>query len=233
MNSKFIFIFLYSITSIFSVSTAYAVVERVPYIFTGDSPAPAYQNFPKYKNKLDARDSTTFTGYHLSYATIQAVQNGRGGISRVHAHVRDIAKDGLCEGVCFRVFIYLNGDEQDGVHVATFVVSPGVGRSTPLVDNLPLRRYTRSLTTSERPTQYGNFDAYRIYNSKSYPDNIPNMPNVMFFLDAIGLHGSFGKVNGTKQSHGCIRMFPDESYFVHTLMIAAGGNITFDVLHTR
>lgn len=228
--SKFVAIVLSIFLS--QASRAAYAYERVPAIFTGNSPAPEYQNYSKYKNKADSRDSTNFAEYYLDTALINQVTASE-GINSMHAHVRDIARDGLCKGTCFRVYVYLNGDRNDGWHVATFVVSPGTGSSTPTVTNRSLRRYTRSLTSFERPTQFANYDMYRIYGSKSYPESIANMPNAMFFMNAIALHGSFDKVDGTKRSHGCIRMFPDESYFVHSLAIEAGGNMTFDVLHTR
>lgn len=211
-------------------STFAMAQDRVPYIFTGNSPAPEYQSYVRYKQKQDLRDSTGFKGYYLDLSKVEIVRYY--GIRRVHAHVRNIAKDGFCKGTCFRVFIYLNGDAQSGEHVATFVVSPGVDSKTPLDRNNSLRRFTRSLTAFERPTQYKNFDMYRIYGSKSYPGAIPNMPNAMFYRELIALHGSFDRVDGEKRSSGCIRMFPDESYFLHSLVIEAEGNLTVDVLHT-
>ncbi len=80
---------------------------------------------------------------------------------------------------------------------------------------------------------YNGWDMYRIYGSKAYPDSVPNMPNAMFVLPPIALHGSFDKVDGNKRSHGCVRMNPDEAYWVHSLVIQAEGNFTMDVLHTR
>lgn len=219
------------LTNLFFVTTSFAQ-DRVPEVFTGNSTAPAYQNYARYRNKQDSRDSRNFAQYYLNLAKISAIRSSQ-GINRVHTHVRDIARDGLCAGTCFRVYVYLNGDLMSGEHVATFVVSPGTGRRTPLDNNAQLRRFTRSLTSFERPTQYRNFDMYRIYGSKSYPAATPNMPNAMFYRDAIAIHGSFDTVNGEKQSKGCVRMFPDESYFLHSLGIEAEGNVTFDVLHTR
>lgn len=231
MSNKLVIAVLFIASNIFLSSLASAQ-NRVPNVFTGDSPAPAYREYSRYRNKEDRRDSRNFAQYHLDLNKIDSVRNSR-GIRSVHVHVRDIAKDGLCSGTCFRAYVYLNGDERSGEHVATFVVSPGTGRRTPLVSDAPLRRHTRSLASYERPTQYRNFDMYRIYGSKSYPSSTPNMPNAMFYMDAIALHGSFDTVDGNKRSHGCVRMFPDESYFVHSLVIEAEGNLTFDVLHTR
>lgn len=211
-----------------------STTARVPHIFTGDSPAPAYQNFSKYRYKKDARDSRGYAEYYYDQAKLDRIHRTT-GVSSVHTMVRNIAKDGLCGtySTCFRVYVFVNGDQDTGSHVATFVVSPGTGRRTPRYNNAKLRNYTRYLYKFERPTQFGSFDMYRIYGSKSYPDPVPNMPNAMFFDTSIALHGSFGKVNGGKQSHGCIRMNPDESYWLHTLVRAAQGRMTVDVFHTR
>ncbi len=231
MSKNLVTAVLFIISNIaFSLSAS--AQNRVPNVFTGKSPAPAYQDYSRYRNKVDGRDSTGFAEYKLDVNKIKSIRKSS-GITSVHAHIRDIAKDGICTGTCFRAYIYVNGNVESGEHVATFVVSPGTGRRTPLVNNASLRRFTRSLASYERPTQYRNFDMYRIYGSKSYPSGTPNMPNAMFFLDAIALHGSFDTVDGNKRSHGCVRMFPDESYFVHSLVIEAEGNLTFDVLHTR
>lgn len=210
------------------------IKPRVPHIFTGDSPAPAYQNYRKFRKKPDSRDSRGYAEYYYDQVKLNHIA-GTEGISSVHTVVRNIARDGLCGTYkeCFRVYIYVNGNQNDGYHVATFIVSPGTGRRTPLYNDAKLRKFTRTLYRYERPTQFKNFDMYRIYGSKSYPGSIPNMPNAMFFSSAIALHGSFGKVNGSKQSHGCIRMNPDESYWLHSLVRAAEGKLTVDVFHTR
>lgn len=224
--------FIY-ITFAFLSSYASASVERVPYIFTGNSPAPEYQNYSKYRYKEDRRDSTGYQGYHLDYDLLNQVRQSE-GVWAVHTMVRDISRDGLCDySQCFRVYIFVNGDEEGGYHVATFTVSPGTGRRTPLYYDAKLRKHTRYLYRYEKPGQFKNYDMYRIYGSKAYPDPIPNMPNAMFFSASIALHGSFGRVDGNKRSHGCIRMFPDESYWLHSLVRESGGNLTVDVRHTR
>lgn len=214
-----------------------ATAERVPAIFTGDSPAPAYKDFAKFRYKKDSRSSEDFAEYHLDTSIIDTIRLSE-GIQLVHTHVRNIAKDDLCGdyGQCFRVYVFINGDEDTGEHVATFVVSPGTGRRTPRLIDAPLRKYNpnvRWLYKFEKPTKFKNYDMYRIYGSKSYPGSIPNMPNAMFFTPPIAIHGSFDTVNGTKQSHGCVRMFPDESYWLHSLVREAGGNLTTDIHHTR
>lgn len=211
-------------------------MARVPAIFTGNSPAPAYQNYDTYRYLADGRDSRGYAEYYLNLSRVnQLIKNNQ--IYNVHAHVRNIAKDGLCDSAeCFRVFIFVNGDENSGEHVATFVVSPGTGRRTPVVEDQVLRKYdkdVRWLKSYEAPTIFEDWDMYRIYGSKSYPGKVPNMPNAMFFLKAIAFHGSFDIVDGNKRSHGCIRMFPDESYWMHSLVRAGQGNLTVDVLHTR
>ncbi len=225
---------LVSMFFVMGASAQAGTTSRVPRIFNGNSDAPAYQHFSKYKYKKDSRDSRGYAGYTLNQSKLNKIARSA-GVGSVHVMVRNIAKDGLCGKYteCFRAYVYVNGDQHSGEHVATFVVSPGTGRRTPLYNNAKLRKYTRSLYSFESPTQFKNFDMYRIYGSKSYPDPTPNMPNAMFFDNAIALHGSFGKVNGAKQSHGCIRMNPDESYWLHSLVRAANGRLTVDVVHTR
>lgn len=223
--------FLLSSFNAFSQET----LNRVPYVFTGNATVPEYQHYDAYKYKKDSRDSRDYAEYYLvSDAELNNLRHNE-GIQSIHVHVRNIALDNLCGdySTCFRAYVFANGDESTGVLLATFVVSPGTGRRTPLASNLPLRTFTRSLTWYERPTQFENFDMYRVYGSKSYPGRIANMPNAIFYMNAIAIHGSFDKVNGNKQSHGCIRMNPDESYWLQTLVREARGNFTIDVLHTR
>lgn len=218
------------------VTSAGAEIERVPRIFTGNSPEVFYQKYKPYSTINDARDSRNYAGYYLDTALVEQVDKEY-GINSVHAHVRNIAKDDLCSSSeCFRVYIFLNGDEDNGIHVATFVVSPGTGTKTPEMYDKPLRKYdpnVRYLTKFEIPTKFADWDMYRIYGSKSYPGSVPNMPNAMFVTPAIALHGSFDSVDGNKRSHGCIRMNPDESYWVHSLVIRAEGQFTMDIFHTQ
>lgn len=235
---KYLSLFLLTVFSLSSVN-AFSFFNnannRVPFVFTGNSSAPEYQHYDAYKYKKDSRDSRDYSEYYLiSDSKLKNLRRTE-GIRNIHVHVRDIARDGLCGEytTCFRAYVFANGDERSGVHLATFVVSPGTGRRTPLASNMPLRVFTRSLTWYEKPTQFGNFDMYRVYGSKSYPGDIANMPNAIFYMNAIAIHGSFGAVNGNKQSHGCIRMNPDESYWLQSLVREARGNFTIDVLHTR
>ncbi len=226
-----------SIISVLVAATVNAQVQqRVPRIFTGDSPEAFYQNYKPYSTINDARDSQDYAEYYYNPQLVEQVAASE-GINSVHTHVRNIAKDGLCDSKeCFRVYVFVNGDEDSGVHVATFVVSPGTGTKTPLMSDKSLRRYdpkVRSLTKFEKPTMFDGWDMYRIYGSKSYPGSVPNMPNAMFFTAGIAIHGSFDTVDGNKRSHGCVRMNPDESYWLHSLVIRANGELTTDILHTK
>lgn len=226
--------------AVVSLLTAFSVANaqenRVPRIFTGNSPDAFYQNYKPYNNINDDRDSLDYAEYYFNPQLVEEVAASE-GIQSVHAHVRNIAKDGLCDAdQCFRVYVFVNGDEDSGVHVATFVVSPGTGSKTPLMSDKALRKYdpnVRYLTKFEKPTKFDMWDMYRIYGSKSYPGSVPNMPNAMFFTTAIAIHGSFDTVDGNKRSHGCVRMFPDESYWLHSLVIRAQGQLTADILHTK
>ncbi len=228
--------FVLSICTILAVSMASAQENRVPRVFTGSSPEIFYQNSSPYKDINDARDSSEYSEYFLDQSLVEQIDSNE-GIYSVHAHVRNIAEDGMCKSSeCFRVYIYLNGNEETGSLVATFVVSPGTGSKTPEMKDKPLRKYdpkVRYLTKTEKPTKFGDWDMYRIYGSKSYPSSVPNMPNAMFVTPGIALHGSFDTVDGNKRSHGCVRMFPDESYWVHSLVIRSNGAFTMDILHTQ
>lgn len=230
MLQSFIITLLVSFSSL-SFAQEYTF-DRVPYVFTGDSPAYEYWDFPDYRYKKDSRDSRNFREYYLDLGRIELVRY-YGGINRVHMHIRDIARDGLCPGQCFRIYVFLNGDLQTGEHVATFVASPGTGNKTLLENNKALQKGSRRLTDFEQASKFSKFDMYRIYGSKDFPSQIPNMPNAMFYRGGLAVHGSFATVDGNKRSEGCTRMFPDESYFLHSLVIEAQGNATFDVLHTR
>lgn len=210
--------------------------DRVPRIFTGNSSDKFYQKYAPYNNINDGRDSSGFAEYLFDQDLVDQIASAE-GLQSVHVQVRNIAKDGLCStSECFRAYVYVNGDEEGGVLVAIFVVSPGTGSKTPTMKDKPLRQYdpsVRYLTKFEKPTMFDNWDMYRIYGSKSYPGSVPNMPNAMFVTPAIALHGSFDTVDGNKRSHGCVRMFPDESYWVHSLVIRANGQFTMDILHTK
>lgn len=230
---KFI-ISILAVTTVFQAANAQQ--NRVPRIFTGNSPDAFYQNYAPYNAINDSRDSQDFAEYYFNPQLVEDVAAAE-GIQSVHTHVRNIARDGLCSAAeCFRVYVFVNGDEDSGIHVATFVVSPGTGTKTPLMSNKSLRRYdpdVRYLKKFEKPTMFDGWDMYRIYGSKSYPGKVPNMPNAMFFTGPIAIHGSFDSVDGTKLSHGCVRMFPDESYWLHSLVIRAQGQLTTDILHTK
>lgn len=231
------FKFIVSILALVTVAqVANAQENRVPRIFTGNSPDAFYQGYAPYNAINDARDSVNFAEYYFNPQLVEEVAAAE-GIQSVHTHVRNIAKDGLCSSAqCFRVYVFINGDEDSGVHVATFVASPGTGSKTPTMSDKPLRRYdpkVRALKKFEKPTMFDGWDMYRIYGSKAYPGTVPNMPNAMFFTSAIAIHGSFDTVDGNKRSHGCVRMFPDESYWLHSLVIRAEGQLTTDILHTK
>jgi hypothetical protein len=233
---KLFFSILLTLFVVTDIAQAQSSTTRVPRVFTGSSPDFFYQNYAPYNKINDARDSREYAEYFLDAELVEEMANA-GTIQSVHVHVRNIAKDNMCSSSeCFRAFVFVNGDEDTGVHVATFVVSPGTGSKTPTMSDKPLRVYdsnVRYLTKFEKPTKFDNWDMYRIYGSKSYPGSVPNMPNAMFVLPAIAIHGSFDTVDGNKRSHGCVRMFPDESYWLHSLVISAEGQMTMDILHTK
>lgn len=171
----------------------------------------------------DSRVSESFAQYYLNTSILneQSVQS-------VYVAVQDIARYGMCDDAqCFRVYVYINGTDQTGQHIATFVASPGTGRRTPTGTFGP----TKGAFYQSNGQRFLDFDIFRHYVSKKYK---APMPEAMFFTaSGIALHGSYDTVNGRKQSKGCVRMFPNEARFIQDLVREAGGRLTVNVKHTR
>jgi lipoprotein-anchoring transpeptidase ErfK/SrfK len=111
-----------------------------------------------------------------------------------------------------RLFLYL-----DGALVDSFKVSTGDSKhETPSFDTKP------------------NGLMFQKYTSKKYPggnyNGLGNMPYVVFIRGGFGIHGTtvgnFKKL-GTKASHGCIRLHPDNAKLFFELVKAAGSNDTW------
>jgi hypothetical protein len=111
-----------------------------------------------------------------------------------------------------RLYLYV-----DGVPVDTFKVSTGDKKhETPTFDTKP------------------NGLMFQKYTSKKYPggsyNGLGNMPYVVFIKGGFGIHGTtvgnFKKL-GTKASHGCIRLHPDNAKLFFELVKATGPNDTW------
>ncbi len=106
-----------------------------------------------------------------------------------------------------RMYLYVNGSLRGSWPVSTGV--PGYG--TPDFDRHP------------------NGRVYDRYSSKKFPggdyNGLGNMPYAVFITGGFALHGTpqgnWSKL-GTKASHGCIRMHPDNGYMFNRLVRANG-----------
>ncbi|MBL7774137.1 MAG: L,D-transpeptidase [Chitinophagaceae bacterium] len=111
-----------------------------------------------------------------------------------------------------RLYLYI-----DGVAVDTFKVSTGdKAHETPTFDTKP------------------NGLMFQKYTSKKYPggsyNGLGNMPYVVFIKGGFAIHGTtvgnFKKL-GTKASHGCVRLHPDNAKLFFELVKATGPNDTW------
>lgn len=97
---------------------------------------------------------------------------------------------------------------QNGRHVATWLVSTGVpGRGTPNFEGRP------------------NGRIYDRYTSTKYPEGdyrgLGNMPYAVFYNGGFAIHGTtLGSIKrlGTRASHGCVRLHPDNGYTFNRLV---------------
>ncbi len=100
------------------------------------------------------------------------------------------------------LYLYENGEV-----TAQWPVSTGKGNSTPNLDKHPNGRIYDKYTSSRFPSQ-----GYR---------GLGNMPYAVFIRDGFAIHGtaeSNWKHLGTKASHGCIRLHPDNAYRFNRLV---------------
>lgn len=105
-----------------------------------------------------------------------------------------------------RLYLYV-----DGEHVDTWLVSSGTGNRTPKFDRHP------------------NGRIYNKYSSKTYPggdyNGLGNMPYAVFIQGGYAIHGTprsnWSKL-GSKASHGCIRVHPDNGYRFNRLVREVG-----------
>lgn len=102
-----------------------------------------------------------------------------------------------------RAYLYVNGQQQ-----AEWLVSTGtMGRGTPDFDTHP------------------NGRVYDAYTSKKFPggdyNGLGNMPYAVFISGGFAIHGT-GTGNwkklGSRASHGCIRLHPDNAYKFNRLV---------------
>lgn len=96
---------------------------------------------------------------------------------------------------------------QNGQHVATWPVSTGLRGSTPNMD------------------QHPNGRVYDAYTSTRWPggdyNGLGNMPYAIFIRGGYAIHGTpqgNWKKLGREASHGCIRVHPENAYYLNRLV---------------
>ncbi len=102
-----------------------------------------------------------------------------------------------------RAYLYI-----DGTHQATWRVSTGTwGHGTPNFDTHPNGRIYDAYTSTKYPG--GNYNG------------LGNMPYAVFISGGFAVHGTgvnnWAKL-GSKASHGCIRLHPDQAYYFNRLV---------------
>ncbi|MGH1468292.1 MAG: L,D-transpeptidase [Bdellovibrionales bacterium] len=175
-------------------------------------------------------------------------------VDRVHVVIKDIARLGLCGSFdeCYRAYVYVNGNEQDGDHIGTFMTSPG--REGDHQDfNPAIEEYvtTKGIYTEEgdysleykgqtplsgaaeadrKGLRFDNFNMFKLY--KSGASFGAKMPFAMFFNKGQALHCSYGAVDGNRHSHGCVRLRCGEAEKLYNLVSKASGNLTVSIRDT-
>lgn len=176
-------------------------------------------------------------------------------IGNVHVVVKNIAKLGLCGDYaeCFRAYVYVNGNEYGGDHIGTFVASPG--REGDHQDWDPAREEyvtTHGIDTEEgdydlevngqtplggaaeadrNGLRFQNYSMFELY--KSSASFGAKMPFAMFYNKGQALHCSYGKVDGERHSHGCVRLRCGEAEKLFNLVKRAEGRLTVSIRDTE
>lgn len=205
--------------------------------------------------------SKGYTGYmdDLDYYS-QMDSSGRytfNSINSVHVVVTDARVDtslpdyGHCQSdMCYRAYVYINGDENTGSHVATWVVTPGMpwrdgsgGNYTPQ----SLRVYQTSPKKNQNSEGdfllqkdnemglagkvIGKFPGYFVMDHYINSDN-EDMPWATFYHFGIAFHASY-TVNGDVGSHGCTRLKYVESKKMNFLARHVGRRFSVETRFTE
>lgn len=178
-------------------------------------------------------------------------------IDSVHVVVTDARIDysipdyGHCKSeMCYRAYVYINGDEHTGQHVATWVVTPGMpwrdgsgGNYTPQ----SLRVYQTSPKKNQNSKGdfllqkdnemglagkvYGKLPGYFVMDYYINSNN-EDMPWATFFHFGIAFHASY-TVNGNVGSHGCTRLKYIESKKMNLLARHVGRRFSVETRYTE
>lgn len=199
-----------------------------------------YMDNLDYYSRIDFRGNYTFNS-----------------IESVHVVVTDARLDvsipdyGHCRSeMCYRAYVYINGDEDTGEHVATWVVTPGMpwtdrsgGNYTPeslsVFLNSPKKNQNSKghfLLQNDNEMglagkAYGKFPGYFVMDYY-VNSNGEDMPWSTFYHFGIAFHASY-TVNGNVGSHGCTRLKYIESKKMNYLARHVGRRFSVETRFTE
>lgn len=148
--------------------------------------------------------------------SLEAYLNSRDSVSMPGCKAIDCSLFAEIDKSKQKMFLYIGGELKD-----SFLVSTGIrSRETPDFDIRP------------------NGPIFTRYNSKKFPggnyQGLGNMPYAVFIKGGYAIHGTtqgnFKKL-GTKASHGCIRLHPDNAKIFNELVKMAGLEHTWVRIH--
>ncbi|ATH07965.1 hypothetical protein BIY24_08375 [Halobacteriovorax marinus] len=209
---------------------------------------------------LNGCNSKGYMGYKddLSYYSTMDEDGGYtfNGINSVHVVVTDAKLDrkapdyGSCTSkMCYRAYVYINGDEKTGNHIATWVTSPG----RPWYDGsggnyTPESLYVYRTNPMENQNENGYFHLQQdgeMGLGGDVTDRIPgyfvmdhyrnteneDMPWATFYHLGIAFHSS-KYVSGSIDSHGCTRLKHIEAKKMNFLARHVKRNFTVETRYT-
>ncbi len=204
------------------------------------------KGYSGYMDNLDRYASLDYRGnYNFNY------------IESVHVVVTDAALDtslpdyGHCRSaMCYRAYVYINGDEYTGEHVATWAVTPGMpwrdgsgGNYTPESLSVYLNSPKKNQNSNgdfllQKDNEmglagkvYGKFPGYFVMDYYVNSDG-EDMPWATFYHFGIAFHASY-TVNGDVGSHGCTRLKYIESKKMNFLARHVGRRFSVETRFTE
>lgn len=178
-------------------------------------------------------------------------------VKSVHVVVTDAKLDthvpdyGSCRSsMCYRAYVYINGDEDTGEHVATWVTTPGMPWHNRSGGNYtPESLYVYQTSPAKNQTSQGYFllqkddemglagkmtnkmPGYYVMDHYVNSDH-DDMPWATFYHYGIAFHSSHS-VNGDVGSHGCTRLKYIEAKKMNFLARHVGRNFSVETRFTE
>lgn len=177
-------------------------------------------------------------------------------IESVHVVVTDFNLDfhtpdfGDCESEsCYRAYVYINGDQDTGTHVATWVTTPGMPWADGTGNYTPESSVVYQTSRKSNQNSKGHFmlqldhemglggDVTAKIKNHYVMDHYVNsngedMPWATFYHFGIAFHSS-GHVDGEIGSHGCTRLKYIESKKMNFLARTVGRKFTVETRFTE